>query len=393
MVRWVEYAGFLWKNMASIRAVVIGGGVMGLGCAWRLARAGAAVEVLEARHCGEGATLAALGALWPASPLIDGPLQRLHRASLWEFEAFVAELQSASGKMIHFERRGRVELLSTHKAVERAAEEAMAACRDWPAFGGERPAMELLEPAQVTAEFPHIAAHEQAALLCRATAQVRVGDLVEALRAACVGAGVKIHEETAATGLEWEGDRLTGVLSKERVFPAESVLVAAGAWSALLSPEIAEAAPIRPAKGQGLALAMPAGLKFDTIVKSESIYLIPWQGRETGEILVGSTTEPEAGFDETPSADGRTVLTCGAAALVPALADMPVLRQWAGLRPQNPAKRHPPIMGVHPRIPNLFVCTGHFKTGIGLAPLVSRLMAGVMMEDALCAELAEFAPW
>jgi len=80
----------------SLKVIVIGAGVIGLSCAWRLAAAGARVELLESRDCGQGATLGALGALWPAGPLVNGPLQQLHRQSLWQFEAFAAELSAAS---------------------------------------------------------------------------------------------------------------------------------------------------------------------------------------------------------------------------------------------------------------------------------------------------------
>jgi glycine oxidase len=373
-----------------IHTIVIGAGVMGLSCAWRLARIGASVDLLDGRHCGEGATLAALGALWPPSPLVNGPLQQLHRASLWEFEGFVRELESASGRKIRFNRHGRVELLDSNKDTVRAVEEAGVACGDWPSFGGAAPVMEMLEPAEVAARFPQVAGDGRGALLCRATAQVRVADLVGALRGACENAGVRIHEARAVTGLQDDGRRVTGVQTDGGIMRADIVLAAAGAWSGALSNQVAAVAPLRPAKGQGLALAMPAGWDLEMIVKSGPIYLIPW--REAGEVLVGSTTEPQAGFDEEPTVGGRTVLTRGAAELVPLLTDAPVLRHWAGLRPQHLARRHPPVMGVHPRIPNLYVCTGHYKTGIGMAGLVSRLIAGMMVEDALCPELAEFAP-
>ena len=63
---------------------------------------------------------------------MNGPLQQLHRASLWEFEGFVEEVKKASGLAIGFERRGRLELLNSNKAVIRAVEEAAVAVGDWP---------------------------------------------------------------------------------------------------------------------------------------------------------------------------------------------------------------------------------------------------------------------
>lgn len=375
-----------------MKVIIIGAGVIGLACAWRLAAAGAQVEMLEARDCGQGATLGALGALWPASPLVKGPLQQLHRESLWQFELFAAELAAAAGMPVNFRRLGRLELLNSEKAAQRAITEAQTACAEWPAFGGAPPVMEVLTPAQIATRWPQLAPAVHAGLLCRATAQVGVPELVAALRAACAQAGVMLRSHTPATGLELRGQRVAGVRTAEALAQADAVLVTAGAWSALLSPDVAAVAPIRPAKGQGLALQKPAGVRLETIVKSESIYLIPWNHAPGGEILVGSTTEPEAGFDETPTPAARETLLAGAAGIVPGLKDAVVLRHWAGLRPQNPAKRHPPIMGPHPRIANLYVCTGHFKTGIGLAPLVSRLMSATILGGAVAPPLLPFNP-
>jgi len=379
-----------------MKVIVIGAGVIGMACAWRLAAAGARVEILEARDCGQGATRGALGALWPASPLVKGPLQQLHRESLWQFEAFAAELSAAAGNgvglPVSYRRQGRLELLNSEKAGVRAAAETLAACAGWPAFAGALPVMEVLSPAEIQARWPQLAPAAHAGLLCRATAQVSVPELVAGLQAACARAGVVLHRQTPAIALEIRGARVLGVRTGAGLAEADAVLAAMGAWTALLAPELAAIAPIRPAKGQGIALQTPAGVRLETIVKSESIYLIPWHTEAGGEILVGSTTEPEAGFDETPSPEAREKLLAGAAGIVPGLKDAVVLRHWAGLRPQNPAKRHPPIMGPHPKIGNLFVCTGHFKTGIGLAPLVSRLMCQTLLTGSAAPTLAPFCP-
>jgi glycine oxidase len=372
------------------RIIIIGGGVVGMSCAWRLAAGGARVELFESRQPGQGATRAALGALWPASPLATGPLQEMHRAGLWQFQEFASELARRAGLPVTFRRLGRVELLNSDKAAQRAIAEAEAACAHWPALGGAEPVMEVLEPAALARRWPQIAKAAFPALLCRATAQVDVPQLLAALAAVCVAEGVTLHEHTPVTGLNIAGGKVASVRTADTPMEADAVLVAAGAWTAHLGPEVAAAAPIRPAKGQGLALQMPHGVRVETIIKSESTYLIPWD--EAGEILVGSTTEPEAGFDETPTLAARDALLAGAAAIIPGLKGAVLLRHWTGLRPQNPAKRHPPIMGPHPQIPNLFLCAGHFKTGIGMSPLVSRLMADTILTGNLAPQLAPFRP-
>ena len=376
--------------MSQPRVLILGSGVIGLSCAWRLAQAGAQVQLLDTRQPGQGATLAALGALWPASPLARGPLQELHRASLWQFDAFAADLARAAGVPVSCLRLGRLELLNSSKAADRAAAESAAACELWPAFAAPQPTMELLTPAQITATFPQLAPPAYPGLLCRATAQVHVSQLVAALVAACQASGVTLRPNTRATALSLAANRVTGILTADGRISADTVLVTTGAWTALLGDPVAAVAPVRPAKGQGLALQMPHAVRLDGIVKADSTYLIPWTDR--GEILVGSTTEPEAGFDETPTPEASAQLLAGALGILPGLRDAVVLRHWAGLRPQNPAKRHPPIMGPHPQLPNLFLCTAHFKTGIGLAPLVSQLVTQAILSGNLPERLVPFLP-
>jgi len=343
---------------------------MGLACAWRLARSGAAVTLFEARACGEGATLASLGALWPASPLAQGPLQELHRESLWQFEDFARELAAESGLPVAFRRLGRLEFLNSAKAVLRAQEESVVACARWPGFAGPLPTMQLLDRAGVSHDYPALVPQPHGALLCRATAQVNVRQLVAALRTACVRAGVTILESTAVTSLEFHAKRVIAVRTAKGSTTLDAALVTAGAWSAQVSPAVAAVAAIRPVKGQAMRLLPPAGVRLDLIIKSGPTYLIPWDD----EILLGSTTEPDAGFDESSTPVARENLLAAAAGIFPPLAEAKVLGHWAGLRPQTPAKPHAPIMGPHPEIPNLYLCTGHYKTGIGLAPLVSDLM-------------------
>ncbi len=368
-----------------MKVVVIGGGIMGLACAWRLAGAGADVMLLESRNVGEGATLAALGALWPASPLSRGPLQELHRESLGGFEEFAREVSEAAGLPVSFRRLGRVELLNSKKAEIRAIEESAYAQAHWPAFG--RPAMEVLSVDMVQNAYPWIEGRGEAALVCRATAQVRVAELVAGLHAACDRAGVAIHEHRKVTALEKAERRILGARCDDVVFAADAFLLAGGAWMGLL-PGAEQVAPIRPVKGQGLALSVPAGLKIESIVKCGPIYLIPWDH----EILVGATTEPEAGFDELVTDSARQMLFDGACEIVPALRESRILRQWAGLRPQVTAKPHDPVMGFHPGLENCFVCAGHFKTGIGMAPLVSELVRQSILTGKLDSRLLPFAP-
>ena len=373
-----------------IRIIVVGGGVMGLSCAWRLAQGGARVTLYEKRRCGEGATLAALGALWPASPLANGEAQRIHRESLWAFEPFVREVEEASGARIAFKRLGRLELFRSEKDALRGRHEAAAACQRWadePIHHGG-PVMEFVEKDDVALTQRGLRDAHFGGLRCRVTAQVDVTSLVIALKQACLRAGVDVHENRPASALmsEDRGNKVR-VIAASFDDPcaddlADAVLIAGGAWTS----EIEGWGPwakIRPVKGEGIALRMPTDEQptLRMIVKKGPVYLIPWV--EKGEILVGSTTEPDAGFDEKVTRAAREFLCREAAEIMPALRGAEVLRQWAGLRPQCVDAGHAPVMAESPHLEGLFVCAGHYKTGIGMAPYASRAMAEMILRTTV----------
>jgi glycine oxidase len=378
-----------------MKVIVVGAGIMGLASAWRLAAGGATVHLFEARSAGGGATGASLGALWPASPLLHSPLQEFHRASLWQFSTFLDALSAEGDLPIPFRRLGRIEILPTEKARARAAEEAAFANEHWPRFRDPLPAMEVLSPDQLHRLQPGVVSRD-AALLCRTTAQVRIPPLVAALTGACRRRGVVFHEATPVC-LHF-GDTPASIppaLPSAKPLgekDADAFLLTAGIHTPQLAPDaplhLSDRAPVRPVKGQGLALALPPDFRLDFILKSGPTYLVPWEA----ELLVGSTTEPDAGDDLTPTPAAREQLLAAAIALVPALRHARVLRHWAGLRPQNPRKSHTPFMGPVPGYPHIHLCTAHYKTGIGMAPLASSLVSQGILTGKVPAELLPFLP-
>ncbi|MFB4264338.1 FAD-dependent oxidoreductase [Nonomuraea sp. GTA35] len=78
--------------------VIVGGGVVGLSVAWRMARAGRPVTVVDPAP-GRGASYAAAGMLAPVSEVTytEAPLLRLGVASLRRWPAFAAELAADAG--------------------------------------------------------------------------------------------------------------------------------------------------------------------------------------------------------------------------------------------------------------------------------------------------------
>jgi glycine oxidase len=365
--------------------VIAGGGVMGLSCAWRLAQRGIKTTILEQGRCGGGASRAALGALWPPPTVLAGSLQQLHRRSLWGFQDFLQQLQAASGLAVDYLRQGKLEFLLSPRAAQEAKTEAAHAIESWPRLESG-PVMEILTSEQILRLEPHLKEVAPEAQLCRWSAQVNMDQLIAALTAACTKSGVEIHEDSPVTGLKFDSKSVTSVQAGERSISTAAVLLCAGIGTGRIEPALESSAPIKPVKGQALLLRTDKPI-IRHIIKNGPVFLVPWPD---GRILVGSTTEPDAGMDMSNTAEGVEFLLSGAIKTCPGLARAAIEKIWAGLRPTGPS--HRPVMGLVPGLENLYVCAGHFKIGIGMTPLASQIMAKLISEGKTEFDLGELTP-
>lgn len=181
--------------------------------------------------------------------------------------------------------------------------------------------------------------------------------LLRAVRAAVRDCGSISTEHALIAVIERQGDLLAAVTTDgERRF-ARRVVLAAGAWASKIGG-LPRSVPVRPLKGQMIALGASP---LTRSMMGEDVYLVP-RGTET---LVGATVE-EKGFDTTVTPEAVESLRAGAVRLCPELANAPITRSWAGVRPATPDML--PILGPDPSLPQLIYACGHAKNGILLAP-------------------------
>jgi glycine oxidase len=338
---------------------------MGLSAAWELSRKGYPVSVFERSFFGSGASGVPYAALWPSAATKKGRGHQLHRQSLWEFERFIHQLSDAAEMPIEFARLGRVELFTSAERRRASVKETEVASAEWPSFSSE-PAQRIADADEIRRLEPEVEATEWGGLVCQATAYVNTKDLLASLRSALLRNGGSLHEHCNVQDIWIDQGRARGIVA-DRPIPGSNVLVTAGAWTSLLCPELAKAAPVTPVKGQ-VILLRPRTPLFKRLLKRGKTYLIP---TASGDVLVGSTSEPEAGFDEQPTLSAREQLVEAACEIVPALRDAMFVEQWVGLRPQTDSRS--PHVGPVPNVASLFVAAGHFKIGIAMAPVVGNL--------------------
>ncbi|HET7120537.1 MAG TPA: glycine oxidase ThiO [Solirubrobacterales bacterium] len=369
--------------------VVVGGGVIGLSCAWRLAQRGAKVAVLERGAPGAGATRVAAGMLAPVGELTFGEpeLLELTLAAARLYPEFVAELEEASGK-----RTGYQALGALHVALDR--DEAAQLRRVHDLQRSLRLEAEWLPPRRCRELEPGLTPSFHGGVLASGEAAVDPRALTAALVAACAESGVEIRAGCEVTGAILAPERLAGVRVEKRAdfgrhhytytasdgdFHADTVLLAAGAWSGAVDwlPEAARP-PVRPVKGQVVELRARVGEEPPArhILASERIYLVP---REDGRLVIGATVE-EMGFDTAVTAGGVHELLRESYRLLPDVAEMELVGATAGLRPGTPDNL--PIVGPG-AIPGLVLATGHHRNGILLAPHTAEAVAELLTREGV----------
>jgi glycine oxidase len=348
-------------------AVIVGGGIIGLCCAWRAAQRGARVAVVERSRPPAGATRVAAGMLAPVGELAFGEpeLLKLTLAASELYPDFVAELEQASGIATGYRRDGALHVaLDRDEAAElRRVHELQRSLGLGAEWLPPRRCREL-EPGLTPSFNGGVHAADEASVDPRALTQA----LLTALDAE---RKVDLLVGTGAEAALYEGERIAGVRTASgEELRAASVVLATGAWSGQADwlPESTRP-PVRPVKGQILELRSRDGVApCQRIVASERVYLVP---RPDGRLIVGATVE-EQGFDTAVTAAGVHELLREAYRLLPDVAEMELVEATAGLRPGTPDNL--PLVGPS-GADGLLWATGHYRNGILLAPLTAIVIA------------------
>lgn len=367
-------------NMAKgANVIIIGGGIIGVACAYALTRAHVKrVVLIERGEIGREASRASAGMLVPqAEAEGPGPFLDLCLAGRDRYQALGDELRDTTGEDIEYCKWGLLYLLDP---TEHEAAKGRAA---WQRAAGLR--VEEVSGHQVRALEPLLNPDIGGALFFPDEAHVRPCAVVRALAAGARAGGAEILENVEAIDFILAEDRLRGVNAGGETILADTVVACAGAWSGRLLDLIGHRLPMEPVRGQ-IVRARFERPPLTHLVWGPLGYLVP---RLNGELLIGTTVE-RVGFASTPTVAGVAELCEAAKAMVPTLMTAPFDRAWAGLRPKLPDGL--PAIGRFANIPNLYVATGHYRSGILLGPLTGELIANLVIGKTPPFPLDPFSP-
>ncbi len=370
--------------------IVIGGGVIGLLSAWRLAQAGLSVDLFERGALGAESSSAALGVLVPHAST-SPPFFNLTQASLKMFPALAAELRDSTG--IEIELRDEGMLLC---ALDDSELESFDETFHVEQIGGVP--VRWLSAREARELEPSLSEDVRGAIHYTAALQVDNVRMCRALTLAAARAGAQLHAGQMVTRVAREsprsaqsrnGARVSGVIVSGELHRAPQIVLAAGSWSGSIE---GVSLPLEPTKGQALSLDPSTGsgrgapTVITHILDSAGGYVTP---RRDGRLLIGATVE-HVGYDKRVTASALLELLAHATRLVPALKDATVRETWAGLRPQSADGL--PILGAVANCEGLIAVTGHFRNGILLAPISAQLVTEWTTRKPTSVDASAFSP-
>ncbi|MBK9492697.1 MAG: FAD-dependent oxidoreductase [Haliscomenobacter sp.] len=409
------------------KAIIIGGGIIGLSSAYYLRRAGWDITVIDKgnrrNNCSTGnagyicpshfvplATpgIVAQGMKWMLNsrspfyvqprlswPLIQWGIQFMRSATAQHVQASARplrdialfsmacyeDLKKEPGFDFFYAHDGMLEAVQTTENVHHAKETA-AQARD---LGLDA---EWLDKDGVKAIEPDVEMNIRGATWFRCDAHCNPEQLVQNLEAYLRQQGATLLEDTEVTGFQKQNGAIREVITKQGVYSADLVVLATGSWSREMAAKIGLSLPLVAGRGYSfLSDASDFPLRRPVILTEGRVAVSPF----AAQIRFGGTMEITA-INTPPRYKRVEGIVQSAREFFPQLkleqpkeADV-----WYGYRPCSADGL--PYIGRLQKTPNVIVATGHSMLGLSLGAGTGKLVAELAEEQATNVDLGVFAP-
>ncbi|MFJ8917334.1 NAD(P)/FAD-dependent oxidoreductase [Amycolatopsis sp. NPDC102389] len=341
--------------------VVIGGGIIGVACAYRLAAAGVSVLLLERDILGAGSTAKAAGGI--RSSFTTRVNIEIGLRGLAEYASFA----ETYGTEIDFRRDGYLYLVTDPADLPE-----FERCAELQNSYGVR--SRLVEPAEARRFSPLIDTEGVVAALwspddAKATPDAAVQGYARAAR----GHGAVLKTGVEVVGIERDGDEITGVRTSGGFVRTDAVVCAAGAWSGRIGELAGVELPVRPYRRQVVFTGPVADLPESVPLTIEMPSAFYFHREGLGLAMSFCDGDGDPGFD-TRYQPGEWLpkLAEIAARRVPAVLDAGIRGGWAGLYEVTPDRNQ--IVGESVHLSRFFYATGFSGHGFQMGPAVGELV-------------------
>ncbi|UOQ94778.1 FAD-binding oxidoreductase [Halobacillus shinanisalinarum] len=365
------------KHATHRDVVIIGGGIMGAAISYYCSKAGLDITVLEKKELASG-----------TSSKCDGNILAIDKDP-----GFDSQMSLKSQQLVHqlskeldlsFEYRNPGSILVCEN--DRELEAAQKWVQQQQNAGLD---FRMLDRADLRNESRYFADDLYGGLECKTDSTVNPYMLTYSMFYSAQKNGAKIHTHTEVKNVYKDSANEFVIETTNGVFTANKVVNACGVWAPYIGEMLGVDIPIKPRKGQLIVASrqQPVGLrkvmefgylisKFggERVVGPEmekyGVALV-FEPTESQNFLIGSSREFN-GFDTKVSHEVTRNIAKRAVRFYPEMADMTVIRTYAGLRPWT--EDHLPIVSHVDEVPGFYVAAGHEGDGISLAAITGKMI-------------------
>ena len=414
--------------MSEQHTIIVGGGVIGVCCAYELARRGSRVTLVERDRIGGAASFGNAGSIAPGHAPINrpgvvwqamrwmlrptSPIYIAPRADpalarwLWRFRSHCTERhrdycmgvlgplghlsQALFDRMIDEERlscdyrnEGYYEIYRTENGFTGGRAEAL---RQVPLGYDPR----VLSGDEVREREPALAPHVRGAVWHTEGATCNPHTFVRELAARAEQRGAEIRTGVAVERVEVSRGRASGVVTAaSETIEADTVLLATGVYSQQLLRDLGPGLPLQPAKGYhrdvSTADGESPGLTLSCLLAEDVIFCSP-----IDDFVRLAGTLEFSGLNHDLRRSRVDQLTRGAAKYFDRIGTGDTRSEWCGLRPCLPDGL--PAVGWVPGVEGVFVANGHAMMGLTLGPITGRLVAESILDRRPSFEIGAMRP-
>jgi D-amino-acid dehydrogenase len=357
--------------------VVVGGGIVAASVAYHLTRDGASVVVIDSDLPGP-ATAAGAGIVCPWTRPEDATC-RLAAEGARYYPELIAMLAEDGQTDTGYAKVGALSVSADLDRLRTISALLHSRLADRPEIGE----VTVVPPGEPARQFPPLD-HGLAGVWIGGAARIDGRAIRDSLLGAAVSKGARRVRGAAA--LEESADRVTGVRVGTDSIPADTVVVAAGAWTGQVCADIGWQLPIGPQRGQIVhaELAGADTASWPVIVPAHDPYLLAFPA---GRIVFGATRE-DAGFDYRLTVGGISGVLAAALELAPGLREATLLETRIGFRPAT--SDGSPLIG---RLTDgLVVATGNGAEGLTAGPWTGRAAAALALGKQPPSDITPFDP-
>ena len=339
---------------------IIGGGVVGLSVALGLVRAGHRVTVLDGSDSDLRASQGNFGLVWLQGKGADfAPYCELTRKAVAAWPGFARDLADLAGIDLALDQSGGFEFFTDPAELANFA----AALDRQQAHLGNRFSHEVIGGDDLRRSYPMIGPDVVGATFCALNGHVNPLRLLRALRCAVVALGGRVLADAQVTGIVPGPDGgFDLALRGGGTRGAERIVLCAGLGSPALAAQLGFITRVRPQRGE---LLITEKLAHRLPFLSSTIRQV-----DEGGVQIGGT-KADAGPDDSETLEVMAGLARHAVQVLPALADVRVVRAWGALRVMSPDGY--PVYARSSRHPGASLVTCH--SGVTLAPLHASILA------------------